>query len=82
MVRATATGWDEHKDGHTDGTETRTEWTYRHTHLSIGLVRLDLDQGVTTGHQLGHLALQAHLAPGIVLHHAGEGEHCGREIKC
>lgn len=82
MVRATAAGWDEHADGHTDGTETRTEWTYRHTHLGVGLVRLDLHQGVTAGHQLGHLALQAHLPPGIVLHHAGEGEHCGREAKC
>lgn len=47
------------------------------THLGVGPVGLDLDQGVAAGQQLGHLAGQPQLPPGIALHGAGQREHCG-----
>lgn len=62
-------GRTQGRDGHTD--------VGASTHLRVRPVGLDLDQGVTAGQQLGHLALQPHLPPGVALHGAGEGKHCG-----
>lgn len=49
-------------------------------HLSIGLSLVDDGQRVSTDDQLSHLAVGAHLAPGIVLYGAGQREHCGEEL--
>lgn len=65
-------GWSQGWDGRRGGMD-----TWPGTHLGVGPVGLDLDQGVAGGQQLGHLALQPHLPPGVALHGAGEGEHCG-----
>lgn len=48
-------------------------------HLSIGLSLVDDGQRVSADDQLSHLAVGAHLAPGVVLYGAGQREHCGEE---
>lgn len=47
--------------------------------LSIGFSLVDDGQRVSADHQLSHLAVGAHLAPGVVLYGAGQREHCGEE---
>lgn len=48
-------------------------------HLSIGLPFVDDGQRVSADHQLSHLAVGAHLAPGVVLYGTGQREHYREE---